>query len=534
MTAIQMTLLQQGLDPAIATDASVSWVPTKAVGTAAGLLLPAPKAQSVANGAATFYIEPCDGTEGWCWVVTVTVDGAVVMRAGVLVPDVEGVLVYPEGMTEVDPATLATTGPTSAWIAATDAAIAARDAAIAARDAAAASAASIAPGVLVATPIKSNTAVAIGDSNTANYGGTPGGDMWFNHACLASGQRLRNIGSFATGGMTLEQIRDTHVPSVLALDAIVPVGVCFVLNSNMGDLGTQTAIAAKYQTLLQIKTTLRAHGIQLVVLNVPPREDGYQIPTQAWNAFLAVQAARDGLMVVDTHTPLANLAGGWASAALHADAIHLSRTGQRILGEAVAESGVVDLLPQMVAPVAYSTNDPSDLLGGYGLFTAGTQGGPWAQVVPAGWDHVGGIPNAKYEVAPRGSTLALAGGSDTSVLYRETRTGFTPGDKVMLAGRIKSQGYEAGYIAAGSGTKPSFSVAIGRIDDSGSGETGNSVYAIDHWSTDVDGVFYLEIPTVATTVGLQVLITLEAAQAGCEVRLSQIVLRNLTGLAVQG
>ena len=96
MTDILISLRAQGITQQYATAASQTWVPSMPVGVATGVLLPAPKAIAIPSNADITItgVEPCDGTAGWCWQVTTTVDGAVRDQRNVLVPEPGGFISF--------------------------------------------------------------------------------------------------------------------------------------------------------------------------------------------------------------------------------------------------------------------------------------------------------------------------------------------------------------------------------------------------------------------------------------------------------
>lgn len=87
VTVVRMRLLEQGLSALPGASVTASWVPTAPAKVGAGVVLPSPKTQAIPAGSATFTVEPCDGTGGWYWQVTITADGVVRDQRIVLVPD---------------------------------------------------------------------------------------------------------------------------------------------------------------------------------------------------------------------------------------------------------------------------------------------------------------------------------------------------------------------------------------------------------------------------------------------------------------
>jgi hypothetical protein len=90
VTDIIVILREQATTQQLATNATQTWVPTMPVGISGGLLIPAPKTIAVpSTGSVTVTnVQPCDGSEGWCWLVTTTEDGVIRDQRYVLVPDI--------------------------------------------------------------------------------------------------------------------------------------------------------------------------------------------------------------------------------------------------------------------------------------------------------------------------------------------------------------------------------------------------------------------------------------------------------------
>ena len=89
MTDVVVSLKEQYLTQQPVTNATQTWVPSMSVLVTAGLLMPAPKTIAFPSfGVATVEnVEPCDGTAGWCWIVTTTEDGVIRDQRNILVPD---------------------------------------------------------------------------------------------------------------------------------------------------------------------------------------------------------------------------------------------------------------------------------------------------------------------------------------------------------------------------------------------------------------------------------------------------------------
>jgi hypothetical protein len=85
---MRVRLLEQAQAQTQASWVTITVVPTATATVPGGLLLPAPKAVSYSGSPTTFSgLEPCDGSAGWCWTVTITADGVVRDQRHILLED---------------------------------------------------------------------------------------------------------------------------------------------------------------------------------------------------------------------------------------------------------------------------------------------------------------------------------------------------------------------------------------------------------------------------------------------------------------
>ncbi len=117
MVDVIVSLLAQQVTQQPVVSATQTWVPTASVAVTAGLLLPAPKAIAVpSSGEITVTVEPCDGTAGWYWTVTTTVDGAIVDQRCVLVPATGSGIPRFEDLVSVSMADYRSHQPGQVWV----------------------------------------------------------------------------------------------------------------------------------------------------------------------------------------------------------------------------------------------------------------------------------------------------------------------------------------------------------------------------------------------------------------------------------
>jgi hypothetical protein len=214
----------------------------------------------------------------------------------------------------------------------------------------------------------------VGDSITDN--GNPGGLFGggrlnglavFNSqsiigAALANlDGRVRHGGVAATGGYTAEQIRTTHVPTIIA-------------NASRGDIvavlaGTNNEVAgdlaATKMTLLGIYADLEAAGLLPLPCTVPPNKNpaNYVAFSQALNAFVQRNAAEKGYSVADFYSVTVDTAtNSYLAAYDSGDNTHPSAAGAWAMGVELARAVRVRV-PACTPGVLYTTNAyPSGLL----------------------------------------------------------------------------------------------------------------------------------------------------------------------------
>lgn len=336
---------------------------------------------------------------------------------------------------------------------------------------------------------------------------------------INSRQRVRHGGIFGTGGFTLAQIRDTHLPQVLALSP--KPEACLIA----GGTNDATNLSAGIAALGQIIDALLAAGIRPVLWLVPPREDSAKSAPSAWNARIRGIAALRGLQVVDGYTPLASPAGVYKTAGLKQDTVHPSAAGHFALASAlIADPGWLARFGDCPPYLTAATGDAVNLIGSdRGLFTSDGNGDGASD----GWATWGAtsytstrVTDADGYVWQRLTKAAATSGQGGYQL--SVTTGFAVGDTVSLAGRIRTSGPDLGIavsVEARAGTTTVSSIeAVNMIAVGGS----------------LDGIFYGQGVVPATTDSLRVnfQITNGAVAAESHLEVARLTLLNRTALGL--
>jgi len=251
--------------------------------------------------------------------------------------------------------------------------------------------------------------------------------------------RVDHVGAFATGGFTLTQIRETHLPQVLALNPLPTlVFICGATNDIGGGGYNESASRA---VLLDMITTLKANGIQPGLWAPPPRDDSTTVNAnvQRWSAWVRMLAHENGYPLIDAHAALVDEATGLYKSDMRLDNTHPSIKGHYAIAIKAASDGALQqVLPAPRMHLLQSILDSTSMFPApaRALFMAGVDGGGR----PTGWSeytagsHTGtivtstAIPGNWLEI----SRAASAGGAGGGYQF-DISTGFAPGDRIMLS-----------------------------------------------------------------------------------------------------
>lgn len=283
------------------------------------------------------------------------------------------------------------------------------------------------------------TVMGLGDSITANggndYSPTTGSSTWFytgqswhlwGH--LISGARFMHKGNAATPGYTIQQIKTTHLPTVLAAKPMY----CTVLagQNNLGSLSTQDLA-----DLLSIYTQLQAAGITPIPCTNPPTTTSANLFTL--NKWITRTARFNGWPLLDLYGAMVVPSTGLYAAGDSSDGIHPSESGAKKAGQALATL-MQALIPAQFPLLATSnfgqTSPPNP------LFLNDNGGTP---PVPTGWSAV--TTNAAGNtalatatgIAGRAWTITRPTGTD-NFYGQTTPTTLAAGNRLITAMRISS------------------------------------------------------------------------------------------------
>lgn len=261
---------------------------------------------------------------------------------------------------------------------------------------------------------------------------------WLGFLAVNSRQRVRHGGIYGTGGFRLDQIRDVHLPQVLAAS---PRPAACVIAGGTNDASAQSA---GWTALLQIITALEDAGIRPVLWLIPPRSDSALGTVSAWNAKVQTLARSRGYQVVDGYSPLVSpTTGAWKNTSLvqQSDAIHPSGEGHAAIAAALlVQSSWVNSFD---ASPPYLTAGPGDTINlapsNYGLF--------------AGDSNADGLANGWLSYGTANFTPSLVIDNDGYTWQRLARaegvlgqggiqlditTGFSPGDVIAMTMQVRT------------------------------------------------------------------------------------------------
>lgn len=385
---------------------------------------------------------------------------------------------------------------------------------------------------------KGNRVVAIGDSHTFNNDG-----LWLRTLCTLTGQRAIYGGHYATGGYTLEQIRDVHLPSVLALTGRLKPAACVVYggtNNAIGGTGTtdgSTFNFANSRTAHRdITTALEAAGIMPILATIPPR-GVYPVANnnvKLWNAYIQTLGADKGWPVLNFHDALANADGGFWITGLSSDEIHTNGKGTGVMVRAVAAQ-FESLFPYSKPFISTSRTDPTNLLpAGYQAFYAdGNSDGisdNWVQALIGSGGQVFTRETGDATIGGAWQTLSGPAGSGGQACLKSVfSTGYAVGDRLAFSARVKALNFEA---------NPTQSYYV-RLDFNGSGgliSTLPIAATVTGGTLDIaDGLAYAEalVPAGTTSINCTLMVQgLPSSGAGATLKVAMPTIINLTALGL--
>jgi lysophospholipase L1-like esterase len=284
------------------------------------------------------------------------------------------------------------------------------------------------------------------------------------------------------------------------------------------DAGASIPLATYQSNMVGIVEALRAAGILAVICLVPPRADVSTAKTfvNAYNAWLQEWAPTQGVVLVDLYSALVDPATGRIAAPFdNGDQIHMKSRTYPVLAQLIVD-GVTPSLGAATSYLAKDAVDPTDLLGGSGLFLGTPTNG-----LPAGWGS-GDTAHLKFSVTPTdvGNALTITATGDVGYqvqAYQYVNAGFGPGDTVEVAGvmtSVASAGHVAGVVVSVNGSSAPDLTSI----------------AVQSGIDRVGGSFRLRFVVPAGTTDL--LVRLMAGPSAGAVTFKQLRARNLSALGL--
>lgn len=191
---------------------------------------------------------------------------------------------------------------------------------------------------------------AIGDSITAygvawsgaNASGTSyapclNDQSWHEWASLLTNGRIHLTGISATGGYTVTQVKNVHLPNAIAANPTFCVVMCG-RNDVVQGINIDTVTIPAYRTIL---LRLRQAGIMPVVCTMSAQgnsgDNSRRIAEHKLNAWLRAYAKEKSLPLVDLHRYTADpLTGDWISG-YNQDVSHPNGTGAKAMGQALVD-----------------------------------------------------------------------------------------------------------------------------------------------------------------------------------------------------
>lgn len=352
--------------------------------------------------------------------------------------------------------------------------------------------------------------MALGDSLTANGGGAidpvtlevapsynPVSYTFWAH--LLSSGRFLLAGSAATGGYTSAQIRDTHLPTVLARKP----AYCVVLVGQ----NSQTDLVAP----VQIWESLVTAGITPILCTLPAT--GTTAALWKFNQFVVRYAMQHGLPLVDFHAVTVDPTTGLYKAGYSGDGTHQTEVGGKAMGQALADVLAKIIPNSAVAGVLADNNVASDLLVGNPLMLADNGAGlatNWA-----GLASFNGSFSTNPAVAGRIFTVTAPTTADAAV---GTTIAVTPGNRYQIACKLSAnvESLSGVWVLRFLSTAPTV-----------------NFYTLAEFSKDVPvgSVYAIEwvCPPTITTVRFDIL---AKTAAGASMSIGQFTARDLTALGL--
>lgn len=353
-----------------------------------------------------------------------------------------------------------------------------------------------------------NTCGAIGDSKTAYGGGyyyMPWlGPTYLNQLHILSNQRIRWSGTRATGGWHMTQIRDTHIPQIVADNP----GAC-IMHVATNDLAYRFAYIQRVFYSM-IRTLLDANIAPILVL-LEGKDDVYVNNFKVWNTFIRQFALANGYAILDCNTPTANADGSYKTPGYTSDGLHPTEFAYR----KEADQGITDGLPAIfpAAPTGL-TSQVGNMFGDGTMATDTNSDGvsnDWVNKSAAGTFSlvtVGGWT---------GKGQRLQGGAGQPVFLNTPLGGWVAGKTCRFATKIQTENITASgayFVLSVDATVPG-----GATMPNGSAIT-TVRNGIVNWFADTEGLFDVEFTVPAGTTALTVWAYISSVTSGSPPKLT--------------
>lgn len=382
-----------------------------------------------------------------------------------------------------------------------------------------------------------NTVAFMGDSITANPGPGKVDGAYRNWAVLLPDGAVTYGGAFATGGYTAQQVRDVHLPQVLALNP--KPTMCVVL---AGTNNASSDLAGARQALTDIYTGLRAAGIVPIACALTPRSDAVEFVARL-NRWIAQYARLNTIPFCNFHNAktVDAATGGWKSG-LNLDTVHPGVLGAKAMGETLAPVLKTVAASRPWSPALAASNVDVTVAFASPLFTGFTANGEGFPPTQSG-----GVAGAR-----RG--LQFAGGAANCTVATEVDAANVNGAWLKLtasgSGGFNIRQLLGGYVTANpgdvwffglkiwlSGMGADNTVSVGLVDgvagsslDPLNGGSGSTV--MTSWTKDIGPVTvwgYGVVPAGKTSVRVDIAVT---GSAGPVIRIGEVTPINLTALGI--
>lgn len=295
-----------------------------------------------------------------------------------------------------------------------------------------------------------NTIFALGDSRVSANGVDPT-NSWniVSSIVLRCADKLTYVGRLAGGGYTLEQQRDSFLPTVLALTGVRKPKFCvlgFVGNSLAVSGGVGWQSSTTLAVLAKMCDDLERKGIMPILCNETPRSDSAQVNANVlvWNSVIAAFASSRGYYLIDLFGAAADPVTMTWRPGYQTDGIHYVQAGASATASAVS-AALARALPRMVNLRQQYVGGDNLIPSNQGLFLLDSNANGLADGLSdfstgAVYSIVDdGLCAGKWQRISR----APSGASGNSLARFDVTTAGAEGDVMMLGARVRSFGMEA-------------------------------------------------------------------------------------------